>query len=505
MKLAILHYHLAAGGVTRVIANHLRSLDGDASIEAVLIVSDGNWSGFPDLELSFPVSHVAFDGMTYRESAATSCELADDVQIALVAAGFGQDETVLHAHNHSLGKTTAVASALHELLGRGWAVLYQIHDFAEDFRPDGYVRMQEAFGDRFGEVVYPQRPRAHYATLTVSDHDLLAAAGVTADRNHRLPNPVLSDGTVADSEARTAARQRMVEQLNIRASDSYWVYPVRGIRRKNLGEACLIAAAMQPESVVIGVTLSPENPKEQPQHQAWTEFARSAGLPIRFGTGDPGQLSFAENLAAADAIVTTSISEGFGMVFLEAWLNQRPLVGRDLPDITADFKRAGLDLSMLTAARPVPIDWFDHDGLIDRYRSAFRDLQERYRQPPIADDDFERQFVKPIVQAGEIDFGRLDETAQQQVIRTVLDDPKAASTVREQVTIVDDHVLIQRNATVVHRVFGKEASGRRLLAVYRSVLESPTEGDPSPIDAGSILTNPACGKLSLGKFRLLRT
>ena len=47
--------------------------------------------------------------------------------------------------------------------------------------------------------------------------------------------------------------------------------------------------------------------------------------------GAPGGLEFFENLAAADAVATTSLAEGFGMVFLEAWLAGRPLVGRDLP------------------------------------------------------------------------------------------------------------------------------------------------------------------------------
>ena len=37
----------------------------------------------------------------------------------------------------------------------------------------------------------------------------------------------------------------------------------------------------------------------------------------------------------------TSLAEGFGMVFLESWLAECPLLGRDLPEITRDFVEAG--------------------------------------------------------------------------------------------------------------------------------------------------------------------
>lgn len=505
MKLAILHYHLAAGGVTRVIANHLRSIDESGTVDGVLLIHDGNRSGFPEASFSFPVRHAALAEMAYRESAEIDSGLADAIERELLDAGFGKTETVLHVHNHSLGKTTTVAAALSTLLDRGWSVLYQIHDFAEDFRPSGYARMREAFGDRFGPTVYPQQPGAHYATLTSGDAAVLRGAGVATERLHLLPNPVLTGDRPETNDQRTTARQRMADVLNVPLDASYWVYPVRGIRRKNLGEACLIAAAMRDTGVVVGVTLTPENPRERPQHDRWTEVAESLGLPIRFGTGDRGRLTFAENLAAADSILTTSISEGFGMVFLESWLNGLPLVGRDLPDVTADFKNVGVDLSMLSPVRLVRLEWFDFDGLAERYRVAYGDLHRQYRQPLLGFDAFRATFVDPITQAGNIDFGRLDEIAQREVIQTVVDDPAAAATVRDGVIVVDDANLIAGNANVVQEQFGAIASGRRLRTVYEAVLSTPSVSADHPIDADAILTAPTHGKLSLAKFRLLRT
>ncbi len=60
-------------------------------------------------------------------------------------------------------------------------------------------------------------------------------------------------------------------------------------------------------------------------------------------------------IAKADALITTSVAEGFGLAFLEPWLASKPLVGRNLPEITADFAEHGLDLSALYNCLPVPL------------------------------------------------------------------------------------------------------------------------------------------------------
>jgi len=47
----------------------------------------------------------------------------------------------------------------------------------------------------------------------------------------------------------------------------------------------------------------------------------------------------------AHAILTTSKVEGFGYTFVEGWLCEKPVIGRDIPEVTQDFVAAGMKLS----------------------------------------------------------------------------------------------------------------------------------------------------------------
>ena len=97
---------------------------------------------------------------------------------------------------------------------------------------------------------------------------------------------------------------------------------MRGIRRKNLGEALLWSELLRDE-IVVGITLEPINPAEAKSYERWNSLARELNSPIRSGVVDAGRIRFFEALAAADFILTTSVAEGFGMVFLKSWLAQR--------------------------------------------------------------------------------------------------------------------------------------------------------------------------------------
>ena len=103
-------------------------------------------------------------------------------------------ETIVHVHNHSLGKNLAVPAALRHLADKGFALLLQIHDFAEDFRPPNYGRLRASSSSDNAQAIaawlYPQAPHVHYAVLNDRDLSILQEAGVSGDRVHLLPNAV---------------------------------------------------------------------------------------------------------------------------------------------------------------------------------------------------------------------------------------------------------------------------------------------------------------------------
>ena len=211
--------------------------------------------------------------------------LANDVRTTLQEIGFDPRETVLHVHNHSLGKNASLPAALCLLAEDGYALLLQIHDFAEDYRPENYARLavglrsQGGCGkDGLAGYLYPQASRIHYATLNQRDCDILRQAGVLVERLHRLPNMVEDHGS---SEGRGEARRRLAASVGVPSTGGFVLYPVRGIRRKNLAEA-LLWSALAGEDVHFGFTLPPLNPAERPRYEHWKRLARRFGLRCHF-------------------------------------------------------------------------------------------------------------------------------------------------------------------------------------------------------------------------------
>jgi hypothetical protein len=119
---------------------------------------------------------------------------------------------------------------------------------------------------------------------------------------------------------------------------------VRAIRRKNIAEFLFIAALFHDKAHFI-LTQAPKNPAEKKQYLDWVDFSNNCSLPVTFEAGD--KVNFHDIMAGTDAAITTSIQEGFGMVFLEPWLWKKMVFGRDLPEVTSTFKQKGLDLSSL--------------------------------------------------------------------------------------------------------------------------------------------------------------
>jgi hypothetical protein len=508
MKLAIGHYHLNRGGVTRVIENQLLALDSaldDHGPHEALILYGGRCEGWPsDLADRLqrirlrqqPLPELDYDS----EQASLTGGLATRLVETLQGAGFSPSETIVHIHNHSIGKNAALPGAVWNLAQRGYGLLLQVHDFAEDQRPGNFRLLADAgtsLADWHGRL-YPQTPNVHFAVLNGRDRGALHSVGIPPEQLHFLPNPVFPFETLPD---RGATRAKLNDRFAVPRDARFLLYPVRGIRRKNLGEA-LLHSLLAPNGTYVGLTLRPLNPAEQTHYDEWKAAAQRWQLPFRFEVGAPGGLSFAENLAAADAILTTSVAEGFGMVYLESWLADRPLAGRDLPEITRDFTEAGVDLSRLSSRLEVPADWIDLSRLRKTLLDAFRATIAAYERPE--SPELPAQIDARL--AGDtLDFGDLDESFQAAVIDRVASEPSARQellTLNGWIAEVDDGELVRSNADVVRREFSLRPSGSRLAAVYDSVLNSPRRKDICPLDQpGSILDR----FLDFDRFRLLRS
>eukprot|EP00913_Durusdinium_trenchii_P008949 g8415.t1 len=504
-----------------VIVNHLRSLDAvldDGERLRVAIVHCGETTGW-DNSLTDRLSHVDLSQIVvpelqYDRDDNPSVQpglLAGRLAEQLEQEGFPVEGTVLHIHNHTLGKNVSLPGAIDILHLTGYPLLLQIHDFAEDGRPAAYRRLRDSLMSRdpaeLSALLYPQGSRVHYAVLNGRDASILARAGFDETRLHRLPNPV---GAFSNLPEHTVARQRLARDFGIADDRRFLLVPVRGIRRKNLGES-ILWSALFPESVAVGFTLPPLNPIEKVSYDRWKEFATGLQLPCFFemGTEDSGR-SFVENLAAADAILTTSVAEGFGMVFLETWFAGCPLIGRDIPDITADFKAAGLNFDRLRPTLRIPVD----DEFLKEFHERFEAECRRSLSKYVKDEALLSELPvdgESAIQDGCVDFAKLDSTLQQRVVEQAASDASSRERIVElnpwmseaiTATRESDAELISRNARIVRRQYSLEGCGVRLLDLYRSIIEEPlTDGATSLNDGGSILGE----FLSPSRFHPIRT
>jgi FMN phosphatase YigB (HAD superfamily) len=394
MKVAIVHYHLRPGGVTRVITNASRALTA-SGIDHVILIGEA-----PDESAAgLPVRVVA--GLGYGASAGEN-PLSEMLRAAACEA-LGSAPDVWHFHNHSLGKNPRMAGLVARLAEDNERLVLQIHDLAEDGRPENYQTIA-ACG-----VLYPVSARIHYAFLNARDAGTFREAGLPAGNAGILVNPVAAGRRPLDAGARPPIL----------------FAPVRGIRRKNLGELVFLSA-IAPQGARLAVSRAPVDPAARRVHDNWRKFAQHQRLPIafdvvgRFAPAAGAAAGFDSWVEHATHFVSTSVAEGCGLTFLEAIAHGKPLLGRNLTHIAAEHARHGITAGNLYDGILVPAEWIDLVILREQLSTT---LERNYRAfgRPLANETIEATF-DALVHDGWLDFGNLPEELQQGVIER-LEDP----------------------------------------------------------------------------------
>ncbi|MCW1886429.1 hypothetical protein OKA04_16950 [Luteolibacter flavescens] len=392
---AIVHYHLRHGGVTRVIHTASACL-GQLGIPHVILSGEPDESG-----AGLPVRVI--DGLGYctEGGGPDAGEIVCQMQAAVIDE-LGPGPVVWHFHNHSLGRNTVIADVVARLARTGEAMVLQLHDLAEDGRPMNYPLVADA------PLLYPHSPRIRLAFLNSRDRERFHAAGLPKERSVLLANPVTAPAAMTPPSAKP--------------DRALVLYPVRGIRRKNLGELFLLAA-LSPPGTRYAVSRAPDAGRWTAVHEEWRTFADESRLPVMLDVVDrespaPGADStFGSWLGHATHCITTSVAEGFGLGFLEPAMIGKPLLGRDLSAVTGDFRKAGITAGRLYEKLLIPLEWIGAGTLRDRLSHALMGLLDSYGHF-MSDEDVEHSYTA-MLHDGHLDFGNLPEDLQRHVIRRV--------------------------------------------------------------------------------------
>jgi glycosyltransferase involved in cell wall biosynthesis len=334
VRLAILHYHLRPGGVTTVIRNAQRALAGEFD---VTVLADFGYDERP--------------ARSQAEFLAGANLLADQLHKRL------RGVEVLHTHNIGLGKHPRLTYAVKLLARRSRIkIINQVHDFPEDNRPAQLHALRYCTGkldDAFWRrMCYYDAPNAGWATLTTLDAAKLASRGVPSRRIYVLPNPVDDEFFTKPPPSRTELR-KVNEKLAAFARAHRFPYdprkklilsPMKVMVRKNNEEAVELVKRLKQYQLVISLDAS--SATDRAYGERLKKRIRREMLPVVIGVGaeldNPLPL-----FHLAHAILTTSKVEGFGYTFVEGWLCGKPVIGREIHEVTQDFIAAGMKLDHL--------------------------------------------------------------------------------------------------------------------------------------------------------------
>ena len=479
MRVAIVHFHLQTGGVTRVIQHACETLIS-AGHRVLVLTGEA-----PQQPLGVPVAVLPGLGYEERRAQQTPEQLAADL-LSAARERLGNLPDVWHIHNHCLGKNLILPGALLRLARGGHRLLLQAHDFAEDGRPALYRRLRDRLADgdvgRLSALLYPLAPQIHYATLNARDQSFLAKAGVPTTNLHLLPNAVSAPSPSPGHDLEASAIGDAPHPC--RDARRLWLYPTRAIRRKNLGEL-LLWSALCDEQDRFATTQAPQNPQEQTRYRRWVALAAELDLPVEFELGNRVN-DFQALLASAHALVTTSVGEGFGLAFLEPWLSGRPVAGRDLPEITRDFRTNGISLDDLYERLLVPLDWIDIERLRIGFANALAANAAAYGRP-FRSDALEEAWRSATDGVG-IDMGRLDEPAQEAVIRHLRVNPGARDELSPSaLTASIDPRRIAANDAAIRAEYSLSGYGRRLESIYAEIIAAVPSARFARADGDTLL------------------
>jgi hypothetical protein len=475
MKVAIIHYHLEPSGVSSVIERASRELTRRGSAHVILVGKCPH-----DMADTLPVRVV--DGLAYSD-APLDKQGAKKILYSLNAAAtnaLSAPPDVWHFHNHSLGKNRAVPLIVSMLASQRERLLLHIHDLAEDGRPENRANLADC------PNLYPLAPQIHYAFINSRDRNHFIKAGFPAANAHLITNPVFD----ADSIPRPTSKTPRTAPLLL--------CPARGIRRKNIGELILLTQ-LAPKGTRAAITLAPENPNWLAIHDRWKNFCSANQLPVDFAVVDRiapatnSDASFESWISHATHFVTCSISEGFGLVFLESLAYHKPLIGRKLPHISDDLAKHGIDHGKLYEKILIPADWIPHESLKRHLESSITNLWQAWNRKPNADEI--ESSIASLEHDGFLDFGNLPEALQETIIEKLLDPDHHAipqllinGRKRPLKAWIEDSLTQnhQTQAPQVPEAFTIAAHGKQTTAIH-AMMMTQNPSPPSALDPNDIL------------------
>lgn len=426
MKLIILHYHLRPGGIRRIIelaTPHL--VKTKHAIKNVILATgesaDPKWkNSFEKMVAPTRLNFFIEPSFNYlSEQNLTATELTRQIRDGLrkLFAESDGSNTLVWAHNLGIARNLILSRELvRECESKNVQIISHHHDFWFDNRWLRWPEMQR-FGfrslDSAARAIFPPAKNVRHFTINQSDASQLQKhfgkrVGWLPNLSERTPPP--------DAERLREARSWLQHRINDKNAP-VWILPCRLLRRKNVAEALLLARWLRPGAWLV-TTGAASSADEQFYFDKLSAAAHQHHWRLRLGVlaGDEARKpSVAELLAASEAVMLTSIQEGFGLPYLEAAASRRPLIARTIPNIAPDLRKFGFQFPQCYEEVLVAPELFHWKNEVQRQAKLFEVW--RAQLPRVC----RRLAGEPILLAAKenprpIPFSRLTLSAQLEVL-----------------------------------------------------------------------------------------
>lgn len=392
MKLLVVHSHYRPGGVRRIIELGLVPLVRSLTprVTTVVLVGgeapDPGWQAALQARLpAVPVTCAIERAAGYASemdapSKTTAARLRAFLERLLRDAT--ARECLVWAHNLGLGRNLLLARELTRCCAqRGVPLVLHHHDWWFDNRWQRWPEMRRAGFrtlDAVAETVLPAMPTVRHALINRADLRILARR--FGPQAGWLPDLAERAAPASEADVRRA-RRWLWEQLGERAP--VWLIPSRLLRRKNLAEALLLTRWLRPEAWLV-TTGGVSSADESAYAAALEAAARREGWRLRLGMlagNESAKPSVPALYGVSEAILLTSLQEGFGLPNLEAASAGRPLIVRSLPNVAPDLALFGFRFPQAYDEVLVATTLFDCDAEIRRQERLWRGWRSRLPQP----------------------------------------------------------------------------------------------------------------------------
>lgn len=350
--LVVIHYHWRPGGVRRVVELTLPAIAKAAgsSLKRVTMLSGGNESERPEFgTLGIPTYFIhepACDYFSNQEE--TPQTISEKIRRALWrAAGEAvSSRALIWFQNPALARNAMLCKEVAKLSREtGAALILHHHDFWCAGRWARWNELEQCGCHDLSsaaDILFASGTRSVHAGINLRDFKILKHF-FPASAFH-LPNPVLRPA-VSNPANIDAAKAWVAKEL--KTEGPLWIYPTRFLRRKNLLEAILLTRWIRPEAI-LATTSGQYSPDEANYAHDLNQAAAQHDWKVHFGLLDkPGAPQVADIVRIAEAVVHTSVQEGFGMSFVETAAVGTPLIARAIPAVMPDLSAMGFEFPQL--------------------------------------------------------------------------------------------------------------------------------------------------------------